>query len=202
MSTAGRLLFIRHGETPANVNKVWHGQTDTPLSATGRQQVKSLGARFHRVMQPDVIYASPLQRARITAESIAQAQNMTVALEPDLMEFHIGDWEDVSYARLHKELGFFDGLMGDEHYRAPGGESRAEVTLRFTAAVEKIAVQHAGENVVIVAHGMVISFALAHWLTGDTTRWMDYHMDNTGITEFSLLPPALITLNRTDHLHA
>ncbi len=202
MSKAGRLLFIRHGETPANVDQVWHGQTDTPLSARGREQVKALGLHFHKVMQPDAIYASPLQRARITAESIAHTHSMPVALEPALMEFHIGDWENISYARLHKELGFFKGLVEDEHYRAPGGESRAEVTQRFTSAVEKIAAQHAGENVVIVAHGMVISFALAHWLLDDTSKWMDYQMNNTGITEFSLQPPALIALNQTDHLRA
>ncbi len=201
MSKAGRLLLIRHGETPANVDKVWHGQIDTPLSANGHQQVRALGERFHQVMQPDVIYASPLQRARITAESIAQKHAISVALEPALMEFHIGEWENISYDRLHKELDFFNDMMKDEHYRAPGGESRAEVTQRFTVAVERIAAQHHGENVVIVAHGMVIAFALAHWLLDDTSRWMDYHMDNTGITEFSLQPPALIGLNQTDHLN-
>lgn len=202
MSKAGRLLFIRHGETPANVDQVWHGQIDTPLSVNGQQQVKALGERFHHVMQPDVIYASPLQRARLTAESIAHTRAMTVALEPALMEFHIGEWENISYTRLHKELGFFNDLMKDENYRAPGGESRLEVTQRFTSAVEKIAARHQGENVVIVAHGMVIAFGLAHWLLGDTSKWMDYHMDNTGITEFSLQPPALIGLNQTDHLNA
>lgn len=200
MSHAGRLLFIRHGETPANIDRVWHGQIDTPLSTNGSQQVEALGLHFHKVMQPDVIYASPLQRARITAESIARALGLAVALEPDLMEFHIGEWENISYSRLHHEFGFFKSMMEDEHYRAPGGESRFDVTRRFTSAVEKIAARHAGENVAIVAHGMVMSFALAHWLQDDTSKWLDYHMDNTAITEFSLQPPALIALNQVDHL--
>lgn len=34
MNDKRRLLFIRHGETPANIDKVWHGQIDTPLSIT------------------------------------------------------------------------------------------------------------------------------------------------------------------------
>ncbi|MGI9292459.1 MAG: histidine phosphatase family protein, partial [Pseudomonadales bacterium] len=156
MSNEGRLLFIRHGETPANIDKVWHGQIDTPLSAKGCQQVEALGRHFHKVMQPDVIYASPLQRARITAESIAQAQGMAVDLEPDLMEFHIGEWENISYSRLHHELGFFKSMMEDENFRTPGGESRSDATQRFTSAVEKIAAQHVGEKVAIVAHGMVM----------------------------------------------
>lgn len=200
MSNTGRLLFIRHGETPANIDKVWHGQIDTPLSAAGCQQVEALGRQFHKVMQPDVIYASPLQRARITAESIAQAQGMDVALEADLMEFHIGEWENTSYARLHRELGFFKSMMDDEHYCAPGGESRSDVTQRFTSVVEKIAARHAGDNVAIVAHGMAMSFALAHWLQNDTSKWLDYRMDNTAITELSLQPPALIAFNQVDHL--
>ncbi|MGI9289283.1 MAG: histidine phosphatase family protein [Pseudomonadales bacterium] len=202
MSNEGRLLFIRHGETPANIDKVWHGQIDTPLSATGQQQVKALGRHFHKVMRPDVIYASPLQRARITAESIAQAQGMAVDLQPDLMEFHIGEWENISYDRLHNEFGFFKSMMEDEHFCAPAGESRAEATQRFTTAVEKIAALHAGENVAIVAHGMVMSFALAHWLQDDTTKWLDYPMENTAITEFCLQPAALIALNQVDHLDA
>ena len=71
MKYAGKLGLVRHGETYANVEKVWHGHTDTELTPRGLRQASLLGEHFHQYMKPDVIYASPLQRAKMTAEAIA-----------------------------------------------------------------------------------------------------------------------------------
>ena len=43
---------------------VRHDQTDSRLTEQGCRQAKQLGEHFHRYMPPDVIYASPLQRAK------------------------------------------------------------------------------------------------------------------------------------------
>ncbi len=196
-----KLLLVRHGQTSANIEQVWHGHTDTPLTELGLQQAASLARYFHHY-QPKVgaIYASPLQRARITAECIAEPLGQAVRLDPRLMEFGVGDWEGRSFDALRGELGFFKGMMADEHHRAPAGESRCEVTTRFVTAVEEIQREHPGENIVVVAHGVAIAFALSHWIENDSVHWVNYRVNNTAVTAIDLERGEIEYLDRTDHL--
>ena len=197
----GKLLLVRHGQTHANIDRIWHGHTDTPLTSLGLEQAQRLGSYFnHYLPAIDAIYASPLQRARITAEHIAAQAGLTVNLDPRLMEQGVGEWEGLGFRELRDTLGFFSGLMSDEHHRAPGGESRYEVTVRFVTAVEEFQRNHPGENIVVVAHGVAIAFALAHWLDGDTSRWVDYRLENTAVTALDRAAGTLAYINRTDHL--
>ncbi len=194
-------MLVRHGQTRANIDRVWHGHTDTPLTALGRQQAQRLGRYFHHYLPAvDAIYASPLQRARITAEQIAAGFGIPVMLDPRLVEQGVGAWEGRSFSELRDELGFFKGLMSDEHHRAPGGESRHQVTLRFVAAVEEFQRIQPDKNIVVVAHGVAIAYALAHWVDGDTARWVDYRLNNTAVTALDRAAGAIEFLNRTDHL--
>jgi broad specificity phosphatase PhoE len=201
MSEPGKLLLVRHGQTSANIDQIWHGHTDTELTALGRQQALSLGQYFHHYLADiDVIYASPLQRAAFTAQQIADAAGVPVVLDPRLVEHGVGDWEGRSFADLQGELGFFQGMLRDEHHRAPGGESRLDVTTRFVAAVEEFRATHPGENIVVVAHGVAIAFALAHWIDHDSAKWTNYRLHNTAVSSVDLERGTLGFLNRTDHL--
>ena len=194
-------MLVRHGETTANIQQVWHGHTDTELTDIGRQQARSLADYFHNYLpKVDAIYASPLQRAHITAQQIANATSNTVITDKRLMEFGLGEWEDRGLEELQSELGFFEAMINDEHHRAPGAETRHEVTARVVAGVEDIRRKHAEENVVIVAHGLAISFAIAHWMEKDSTNWLNYRQDNTAVSEIDIERGELISLNCTDHL--
>ena len=201
MAEKGRLLLVRHGQTSANIDQVWHGHTDTLLTELGHEQRLKLGSYFHNYM-PDVhvIYSSPLQRARLTAESIAALSGHEVSTDPRLMEFGAGDYEGKSFDELRDELGFIQKIVDDEHHRPPGGETRYEVTQRFVGAVEELHARHPGENVVVVAHGLAIAFALSHWIDKDPAKWTNYQMQNTSVTEICLVDEEIKFLNRIDHL--
>lgn len=197
----GKLLLVRHGQTSANIDQVWHGHTDTPLTPLGEQQASQLGAYFHHYLPSvDMIFASPLRRARETAQQIGNSSSNPVNLDERLMEFGMGEWEGMDFESLRGELGFFAGMMTDEHHRAPGGESRFDVTTRVVDAVEEYRDQHPEKNIVVVAHGVAISCALAHWVTGDSAQWINYRHLNTAVTEINLDTSEIVFLNRTDHL--
>lgn len=197
---ASTVIFVRHGQTPANVEQVWHGQRDTPLSAVGEQQRLALGKVFAEYyVQPQRIVSSTLQRARLTAEAIAHPMQMSVQQFPELMEFDIGDWEGQRYEALRGELGFFKQLVKDAHYRPPGGESRHAVTTRFVDRVEALCEETEGV-LCVVAHGMAISFALSHWLFGHSDKWLDYRMSNTGVSVFDRSKAQLTYFDHTQHL--
>jgi len=191
-----RLVFVRHAESYANIDKVWHGQTDTELTEKGYGQTELLGAGFHRFMSPDVIYASPLQRTRHTAQAIADQHRLELHLDPRLMEFDLGDWEGIRFADLRDKMS----LIHDPNFEAPGGESQLLVKNRMVEAVEEIYHNNQGKNVVLVSHGVAMAVAFAHYLHGDTTRWVEYTTHNTAISELCLNSSELLSFNDTEHL--
>ena len=69
-----RLTFVRHAETFANINKVWHGQTDTALTEHGHQQTQLLGQHFHHHpgAQAGDVALGGAQRSRQTQAAVGQ----------------------------------------------------------------------------------------------------------------------------------
>ncbi len=201
MQPKGRLLLVRHGQTAANVDQVWHGHTDTALTDLGLEQANRLGDYFHNYL-PDIhaIYSSPLQRAKYTAEQIARGGDHEVKFDPRLMEFGAGDFEGKSFDELKGEHGFIKKVINDEHHRPPGGETRAEVTERFVGAVDGFLAKHPGENLVVVAHGLAIAFALSHWIDQDRSKWVNYQISNTSVTEICTVNAEIKFFDQTDHL--
>jgi broad specificity phosphatase PhoE len=78
-------VFLRHGETDSNVQRIVAGSLDVPLTARGREQARAAAEALSR-STVTAIYASPLQRARHTAEAIAAAVRLPVTLMDDLKE--------------------------------------------------------------------------------------------------------------------
>lgn len=199
--TKGKIYFVRHGQTYANIDKVWHGQTDTELSPDGYEQTRKLGAYFSNYIHPDVIYSSPLQRARITAEAIATSFGLTVTHDPRLMELDLGDWEGVTFESLRQEdNNAMAELVNNPDYCSPNGESQNVVKLRMVEAIDDITAKHQNENIIIVSHGVAISIAIAHYLDNDTTQWPKYSKSNTAFSELCLSTKQLLRFNETHHL--
>ena len=198
-----RTLFtlVRHGETAANLDGVWHGSIDTPLTQRGLSQADRV-ARYLGEKHADAsaIYASPLERARRTAQAIADGLGLPVALEDGLAEYHLGSWEGKSYRDLFHEHRLFHRIKDDPDFAPHGGESPRQVTDRFVGALRRIADRHPASRVIVVAHGGALSLALAHLLEGSYRDWGPV-MDNCAVSELVLEPhPELLTFNRTEHL--
>lgn len=191
---------MRHGQTHANIERVWHGHTDTALTELGQRQARRLGEHFHHYMEPAVIYASPLQRARLTAQAVGDRFGIPVQLDPRLMEFHLGDWEGATFDSLQVASDVMRRLVREPDFTAPGGESQNLVKKRMVEAIEDITGRHAGEDIVIVAHGVSFAIALAHLVEGDSTRWPRYQKGNTAFSELCLETNRLLGYNRLDHL--
>lgn len=200
MKHKNRLGLVRHGETYANVEKVWHGRTDTPLTELGQHQARRLGEHFHHYMKPDAIYSSPLQRAKNTAESIASRFNLSVNLDPRLMEFDLGDWEGRTFDSLKESGDIVQQLIQNSDFTAPNGESQNMVKKRVVEAIEEIYGLHKGQNIIVVAHGVTLGIALSHYIDNDTTNWFKYHKDNTSFSELCLNTKKLLSFNNTAHL--
>ncbi|MFQ5417645.1 MAG: histidine phosphatase family protein [Myxococcota bacterium] len=201
MNPRATLVLVRHGETPANIDGVWHGSTDSPLTPRGERQslrvARHVGAHY-----PDAttIYSSDLQRARVAADAIGQALGCERTLTPELREYDLGSWEGKKYSELHDVHDLWHHMRTNPDFAPHGGESPKGVTERFTAALRRIADRHVGERVVVVAHGGAMSLAMGALLNGDYTKWHPV-MDNCAVSELVLDPaPALLRFNFTEHL--
>lgn len=152
-----RLIVIRHGETVWNRERRMQGHTDLPLSETGRAQAEALALRLAGTRYAG-LYSSDLARARHTAEAIAARTGHEVIAEPRLRERRFGLFEGLTAQeireRFPEEYARFESR--DPDYAIPGGESAREFIGRALGCLEEIALRHAGAEVLVVTHGLVL----------------------------------------------
>jgi len=146
------LYLVRHGETEWNRLRRIQGLTDIPLNDIGREQARRTGMLLTR--RPIArVYASPLGRARETAEIIARELGLP---EPELN----AEFVERNYGAA-EGMGFHDM---DQTYPpgtdVPGRESREAVAARVIPALQAVAAAHVGESIVVVSHGGAIRAAL------------------------------------------
>ncbi len=197
------LLLIRHGETAANVTGTWQGSTDSPLTERGRLQAQLLASRLASENRAvSAIYTSPLGRAQQTALILAALLgDPPVVTDPGLAEFHLGEWEGLSYDDLRFEKRLWERMRLDPTFAPPGGESAKQFAIRLTTSLRAIAERHPGQTTIVVSHGGALGTALALLVLGDGNRWTEYLLANGGLTEMAWGdPPRLLRLNDTAHL--
>ena len=185
MSSKTRLILVRHGETEANIQQVWFGSLDAPLTARGRLQIQATGQRFieiHKRTPIDAIYVSPLARARATADAIVQAIGIEPIVDEGLREFSIGDWEGRSFRDLIEAEDLWGRWKVDPAFAPPNGESPASFSLRVLRDLQRLADRHAGQTVVVVTHGGVIGCVLNSWLGENTGEWVRQDPHNCSVS--------------------
>jgi alpha-ribazole phosphatase len=181
------IWLIRHALVEENARAILYGVMDVPLCETTLlEQAPMYQALAARLPRPAAWKVTPLSRTRRTADAIFAAGYPRVEpeVEPDLIEQDLGEWQGLAHAELPPRLTLpkhaFWPLAG--HERPPGGETLAEVIHRVGAALERIAVQHEGEDVVIVSHGGAIRAAVAHCLRIGADNALHLSVQNLSLT--------------------
>ena len=200
---------IRHAETQWNANGRYQGQTDVPLSQTGREQAARLAGRLTG-MTFDAVYASDLARAFETAKLVAGTLHGSppVRTEAGLREIDVGQLAGKIMPEIRAEFPeYLERLKLDPwNARRPGGESMADLAARAKATFETLCARHAGQRVLVVTHGGVVRVAVSLAIGGrDKDVWARLSVANTAITRVALGgAPAgggqLLSFNDTAHL--
>ena len=197
------LYLIRHGETDANVEGVWQGSTDSPLNERGLAQARALARRLAQEQLPiSVIYSSPLRRARQTAEIIAETlDDIPIIFDPGLAEYHLGDWEGLTYEQLQKEKRLWDRIAEDSDFSPPQGESPRQFAMRLLNSFQTIVQDNQGKTVAVVGHGGALATALSLILDQDGSAWRRYQKLNASLSKLVYNPaPRLVFLSDISHL--
>lgn len=146
------LYLVRHGETEWNRQRRIQGLTDIPLNETGREQARLTGMLLTRRPITRVV-ASPLSRARETAEIIASQLALgDPELRDAFVERNYGAAEGLDFHEI--DVRYPPGI------EVPGRESREEVAARVIPALQALAAEQPGEAIVVVSHGGAIRAAL------------------------------------------
>lgn len=152
-------VFVRHGETDANLNGILQGNVDVPLNATGIWQAEA-AADYLAEEFFDAAFASPLSRAEKTAEIIVNRNKHAIplALSPELREWHCGEidglcWEDIHSKYQYEARSFcFEQL----DVQMPGGESGWEFQHRVENFLQDVAEKYKGKRILLISHGGVL----------------------------------------------
>eukprot|EP00927_Polykrikos_kofoidii_P049874 TRINITY_DN43884_c0_g1_i1.p1 TRINITY_DN43884_c0_g1~~TRINITY_DN43884_c0_g1_i1.p1 ORF type:complete len:374 (+),score=68.31 TRINITY_DN43884_c0_g1_i1:74-1123(+) len=178
-----RLIFIRHGESEANVHREITASVPDHmlhLTAKGREQALDAGLRLKSLVGSGAVkfVVSPYVRTQETLAGIRHAwgdQPPPYRTDVRIREQEYGNFDSPEIKSFHKEKKMF----GAFYYRFPNGESPADCYDRASSFVESLYrswEDNTIENHVIVGHGLMILVMLM--------RLMRMRVD-----EYSLLEP-------------
>jgi len=151
------LLLIRHGRTASNARRRLAGRLDDPLDDEGIVQARALAERLSALPRA-ALYASPLLRARQTAEAIGAPY-----LDADLQEMDHGDLEGMAGADVAARYPEVLAAWGRDPSDAliPGGETLRQCRDRTLAALGRIVSAHRpGPPIVVVGHKLSLGSVL------------------------------------------
>lgn len=154
-----KITLLRHGLSVGNQKGIVQGQKDYPLSEDGAEQTHAL-LRYWK--QHDVcfdgIVASPLLRAKQTAEIIASDMNLPIELDEVWYERHSGDAEGRPYSDVKLE---YADQPQDTSYDPmfETGESRWDLFIRAANAMQLLIRRPAG-SYLVVSHGAILGAAI------------------------------------------
>jgi broad specificity phosphatase PhoE len=203
--TGGRsnFHFVRHGRTDGNVRRILVGRTDIPLDEVGRWQAKSVAAHLAALDRPDVIIASPLLRARETAQAIGDLLELPVEIEPEIAELNFGSYEGWSFDEIREQRPDFAAQFADFEFDVhwPDGERLSEFHARSHAALITLATRYASHSAVVVTHGGFLGSLAAQLFGTPPNDWARYQIRNCSVTHLELTPQRSLIHRFNDDAH-
>lgn len=195
------ILLVRHGQTTFNVEGRLPGQLPgVALTDEGRRQAQRAAVALAGLPLSTVL-ASPLERARETAEIIARGWALPVTLDERLMDTDVAYWSGQKIEDINRTDPRWKAFV--EHPTEPpeGVESLTSVQQRSVAVVEDILRDPAlGNHIVLVAHADVVKLIVAHYsrMSVESIRYVAIGNASISVLAFGEEPaPHLLAVNWT-----
>lgn len=202
-----RLIFIRHGQSVANAEGRFAGQTNVDLTETGYAQAERAAEYIIKREKIDKIYSSDLIRAHNTALPTSRLLNIPIIDTLGLREICAGVWEGRLVSEISKEYEkeFHTWRNDYSNARCPGGESVKEVYYRVVKAVKEIAAENDGLTLLLASHASPIRAVECYSQGYGWERMSDISfVKNSAFSIFEYDPETekitLIERDITDHL--
>ncbi len=187
MSEKSKIIIVRHGDTPMNTRRVLQGTNDSQeawLNERGLLQAAEVAQKINENVVHAVV-TSPLQRARQTAEIIAQYyKNIPVIVYSEFRERDYGEFESLPSAAFDIVRNQLRLLSQDERlpFRHSNEESEGEVLSRFSLGIKRVVTNYPGKTVIITSHGSAMRNFIHHGLADP--RLVNPSVGNTAFVKF------------------
>ena len=200
------LYLIRHGESTSNIAGTFTGQLEADLSEQGLRQAGCI-QNYFLGKHIDKIYASDLSRAYNTVLPLSKVSRVPIETDENLREIYGGKWEGERFTELCNLFpeDYACWRHDISNCRCTGGESIRELLRRVSDTVERIAVAHSNETVVVATHATPIRVLLTKWLTGDAFDMQSVSwVPNASITKVEYKDGVFtpVEIGITDHLES
>jgi ribonuclease H / adenosylcobalamin/alpha-ribazole phosphatase len=201
--TPTRLLLVRHGQTEFSVRRRYSGRGDPELTEVGVRQAEAVARRLAGI-GVDAVVASPLARARRTAEAVAKATGADLSTLDALTETDFGAWEGLTFTEAAaRDPEAHRAWLADPAVPTPGGESFDQVHARVAAGLDEILSGHAGTTVAVVSHVTPIKTLLRIALGAGHSVLFRLHLDLASLSVAEFYPDgnaSVRLVNDTSHL--
>lgn len=201
-----KVYFVRHGESAHNAEKTYQ-PADSALSQKGIKQAEILANRFKSI-PIDVIFSSPFERTKQTAEIIGKAIQKEVIYTELLQELRrpaavIGKTQDDT--EIQKIFRIIDDHANDPDWHYAEEENffdfkkRGEKFLQFLETRSE-------EHVACVTHGAIMRMIICVMMKNPTPEqfqkfWEFFLVENTGITLCAKEEGVWRLITWNDHAH-
>lgn len=162
-----KLYFVRHGESEANTRHIISNRESSfHLTPLGKQQANALAEKL-RGIPFNVMFCSPVLRARETADILSASFGVPYQITEALREYDCGILEekgDEESWRSHRY--YFNEWVLRQNYesRPEGGESFLDILNRFLPFIESLK-QRRDDNILLIGHGGLFLLMLPLILT-------------------------------------
>ncbi len=190
-----RFLILRHPEAESNLTGVLasgpeEGGRNSSLTERGLVEAAEL-ARHFKQEKPDLIFSSPYERTRHTAEIIAEASGAELVIDKRLEEINAGVF---NWQKIEEHKAFFSEPLEEFTKRPSGGENLNDVRERMLDFIREINLNHNGKNILIISHQAplwMLEAGVKH-LTNEESlklpriniaRWRELELDNLPANE-------------------
>ncbi len=141
------LYFMRHGKTDNNVKRLLSGRYDVPLNEQGIEDAKKEAIET-KDLHIDIIFCSPLTRAKQTCAEINKYHNAPVIYEDCLVERSFGKYENKPVTKMKPEK-YWNYFKDDNNKNI---ERLSEVFGRVYDFLDKIKEEYKGKDILIIGH--------------------------------------------------
>lgn len=171
------LYVTRHGESFSNIQNLVCGRKDVELTEEGHKQANLLAKKIQNY-EIDQIITSPLKRAKWTAETISDYNDIPLFIDERLLEFDFGEFEGT---KVDDEI--FLNFRNQLAHKMPEGESILEAAQRIYNMLDEI--KEENKTVLLVCHNGISRVINSYFHSLSDKEFFNFNINNCELICYS-----------------
>lgn len=174
------ITFVRHGQTTANVEKLFCGAADVLLTEKGIEQSNLLGESLSGEVY-DVLLSGCTKRVKNTAENVLKhlkTKPSVIIFDENIKEINFGEFESKNYKELKDHKCWEEYMQNWQDFTFPGGDNTKEFFERCGAFIKRIKEEYRSKNIIIFASKGFISSCICALKNLDISHMFDFEYEN------------------------